>query len=107
MSLDGKSFDFNVFGFLRTFTAHKRTPGPGILRDTNPVRPLVGGACCVGRLVRRRFDTRIRAAVVCLQTGERPQIEAFSIQEHDPRMLKPSNSKSWDPKILNSKVLTS
>ena len=35
------------------------------------------------------------------------QIEAFSIPGHDPRMLKLSNSKFWDPKTLNSKVLTS
>ena len=41
------------------------------------------------------------------QTWGSFQIEAFSIQGHDPRMLKVSNSKSWGPKTSNSKVLKS
>ena len=35
------------------------------------------------------------------------QIEAFTIQGHGPRMLKPWNSRFWGPKTSNSKVLTS
>ena len=39
--------------------------------------------------------------------SKKTQIEALSIQEHGPRMLKPSNSSFWDPKTSNSEVLTS
>ena len=35
------------------------------------------------------------------------EFETFSIQGHDPRMLKASNSEFWDPKTTNSKLLTS
>ena len=41
-----------------------------------------------------------------LQPGGPSQIEAFSIQGHGPRMLKPSNSMFLDPKTSNSKLLT-
>ena len=42
-----------------------------------------------------------------LQTGVSFQIEAFNIQRHGPSMLKVSKSKSWGPKTLNLKLLTS
>ena len=37
---------------------------------------------------------------------EKLQMETFSIQKHDPRMLKPLNSRLLNTKISNSKFLT-
>ena len=92
MTLDGKSFEFEVFGSKNLKFEAFNILGP----FTWMIKASIWDASPIWRF---EFPN--------LQTRGPSQIEAFSIQGHGLRMLKASNSRSWDRKISNSKVLTS
>ena len=88
MPLDSKTFEFDVLG----------------CQNSN-LKILTSWAICQVWLDAKSFDLGWAPGLEVWRSKD-IQIEAFSIQWHDPRMLKASNSRSWGSKISNLKVQT-